>query len=213
MALTARQTPMELAAAIYSDLSYVEMASRATRVGEGTKMGKKIKSWKDRLFVLRDGFLVYYESESDREPKGVIRLHNAQLSRGEDTARYGNILKVRRSLRRGWFALPPLPVRWMSVPLFPAACVPVFSAHTITRDHTRSHAITHDHPQPHPRNLADHGVPGRVRGAARVFDFVCVTGRSGRVDRYGGGGRRVPALRAGGRGLGWLGVCTVGDSL
>ena len=145
MALTARQTPMELAAAIYSDLSYVEMASRATRVGEGTKMGKKIKSWKDRLFVLRDGFLVYYESESDREPKGVIRLHNAQLSRGEDTARYGNILKVRRSLRRGWFALPPLPVRWMSVPLFPAACVPVFSAHTITRDHTRSHTTTHNH--------------------------------------------------------------------
>ncbi|XP_048969240.1 pleckstrin homology domain-containing family H member 1 isoform X3 [Canis lupus dingo] len=50
------------------------------------KMGSRVKTWKRRWFVLRQGQIMYYKSPSDviRKPQGVVELNShCQIVRGE----------------------------------------------------------------------------------------------------------------------------------
>lgn len=46
------------------------------KTGWLTKQGEKVRSWKKRWFVLRNGTVFYYGSPKSKTPKGVIPLYN-----------------------------------------------------------------------------------------------------------------------------------------
>uniref|UniRef100_A0A8C0QWA2 Pleckstrin homology, MyTH4 and FERM domain containing H1 n=1 Tax=Canis lupus dingo TaxID=286419 RepID=A0A8C0QWA2_CANLU len=66
-----------------SDLGLCESLEKS---GYLLKMGSRVKTWKRRWFVLRQGQIMYYKSPSDviRKPQGVVELNShCQIVRGE----------------------------------------------------------------------------------------------------------------------------------
>lgn len=48
------------------------------------KQGGRYKGWKRRRFILNDGCLYYFDSTSDKEPRGIIPLENVNVREVDD---------------------------------------------------------------------------------------------------------------------------------
>jgi len=62
------------------DNSWIREIETSEREGFMTKMGNRLKTWKRRFFVMRDGFLYYYRSHNGgQEMRGAIPLYNCKI--------------------------------------------------------------------------------------------------------------------------------------
>jgi len=51
--------------------------------GPMIKQGQMVKSWKNRYFVLKDIFLMYFENKQNSQPLGIIKLENPKITQVE----------------------------------------------------------------------------------------------------------------------------------
>jgi PH domain len=68
--------PLVLADVVFSSVAAKSFDS-PTLSGWLIKQGTKRRNWKKRWHVLQDNFLLYYRSQQDLQPIGVVYLHNA----------------------------------------------------------------------------------------------------------------------------------------
>jgi ankyrin repeat protein len=62
----------------------IDPQSSAEKSGWLRKQGGRIKTWKDRWFVLKDNCLYYYKSDKDTQPCGIIPLENVVVRPREE---------------------------------------------------------------------------------------------------------------------------------
>ena len=60
---------------------------RSLKAGPLTKQGSLFKSWKKRLFILQDAFLLYYVSPDDTSPRGALWIKECHVREETDVSR------------------------------------------------------------------------------------------------------------------------------
>jgi hypothetical protein len=72
----------DLAKLLFGDMSYKTVVRGHSRAGPLNKMGgTNAKKWAMREFILNDFLLFYYATQSDKEPKGIIRMDHAVVEK------------------------------------------------------------------------------------------------------------------------------------
>jgi len=62
------------------DNSWIREIEQNEKEGFMTKMGNRLKTWKRRFFIMRDGFLYYYRYHNGgQEMRGAIPLYNSKI--------------------------------------------------------------------------------------------------------------------------------------
>jgi cytohesin len=71
---------------LFDEKSENLMLSFVNPIREGWlwKQGGRYKTWKQRWFILAEGCLYYFESKSDKEPRGIIPLENVNVRQVDD---------------------------------------------------------------------------------------------------------------------------------
>jgi hypothetical protein len=64
---------------------------RSLKAGPLTKQGSLFKSWKRRLFILQDSFLLYYVSTSDTSPRGALWIKGCIVREEPEVSRLQSI--------------------------------------------------------------------------------------------------------------------------
>ncbi|KJE91980.1 MYO6 protein, variant [Capsaspora owczarzaki ATCC 30864] len=76
----------DLAKIIYGDISFNTATRGASKIGELSKQGgDNVKKWATRHFILNENFLFYFGGQTDKEPKGIIRMDQAVIEKRDLT--------------------------------------------------------------------------------------------------------------------------------